>query len=778
MAKRCAPVARPHRNPPPEGEGACRALAIALRLAVCVVTIALLAFPAVAHAGRGDELYAAGDYAGALESFSRELAAHDLGPEVPATFLKMARCHIKLGQPWLAEVRLRRLLTDYPDTPEAAVGVAMLEDLLRARSAWGEAVHMSEGLLARARAATSRVPLQRLRARALAALGRDEQAAHVWAALYRADLSPAERERVATEVGEWLRGRPLPFLRWVIREFDYAFPSDYALLALIDHYRAQDPGLAKRLADHFREAFPGHRETASLLAPPPPPPAPPQPAAAGLRWPFFSAPAPPAHTYDPRRIDLLAPATGPLAGVGLSLFQGAQLAVERYNAGHEANDGRRIELRLRDTGEGEALAATAFAAITGAEPLPVAVIGPATSDAARILAPLAAAASLPLLTPSASAPDLTATHPYLFRHNLSDAAQVRLLVDYAVTERGARRLAVFYPRNDYGRHYRDLFVEEAECLGGEVVAKGTYDPEAVDFGDEIRNLLTQEAVANARKVADRPFTPAPLPPGTPPLPRDAAGNVLAGPPPPPELAPAEAPAPPPHDEERASALDAVFIPGPAEGVGMILPQLAYYGVEGAIWLGPEEWLEDLLIRRGEGFTSRAVFTTGFFPVAGEADGAFAADYQRRFHAEPDRLAAQAYEVADLVLTALDSGVATGPDLHAYLIGGPVMEGLGGPLWVDASGEIETRPRLLTVRHRHFVPLPEGLPPIVAWAPPADPQELMGPPQHLWELPLDSAEPEYAPAWPAAEGGPAVEGGGAEGMVPGLFKEDRWGIPIP
>jgi len=743
-----------------------------------VVALTLVLAPSVAHAGRGDELYAAGDYAGALESFSRELAANDLGPEVATTFLKMARCHIKLGQPWLAEVRLRRLLHDYPDTPAAAAGVALMEDLLRSRSAWQEAVQMTEGLLARARAATSRVPLQRLRARALSALGRDEQAAHVWADLYRADLSPAERERVAAEVGEWLRGRPLPFLRWVIREFDYAFPSDYALLALIDHYRGQDPGLAKRLADHFREAFPGHRETASLLAPPPPP-APPQPLATGLRWPFFSTPAAPAHTYDPRRIDLLAPATGPLAAVGLSLFQGAQLAVERYNAGREASDGRRVELRLRDTGEGEALATTAFAAITDAEPLPIAVIGPATSDAARMLAPLAAAASLPLLTPSASAPDLTATHSYLFRHNLSDAAQVRLLVDYAVTERGARRLAVFYPRNDYGRHYRDLFVEEAECLGAEVVAKATYDPEAVDFGGEIRNLLTQETAANARKVADRAFTPAPLPPGTPPLPRDAAGNLLAGPPPPEEMAPDEPPPPPsPQHEERASALDAVFIPGPAEGVGMILPQLAYYGVEGAIWLGPEEWLGEVFIRRGEGFTSRAVLTTGFFPVAGESDGAFAADYRGRFHAEPDRLAAQAYEVADLVLTALDSGVATGPDLHAYLIGGPVVEGLAGPMWVDASGEIESRPRLLTVRHRHFVPLPEGLPPVVAWAPPADPQEQMGPPAHLWELPLDHAEPEYAPAWPAVEGGPPVEESGAEGMVPGLFEEDRWGIPIP
>ena len=112
----------------------------------------------IAHASQGDERYAAGDYAGALESFSRELAASQLGPDAAPTFLKMARCHIKLGQPWLAEVRLRRLIHDYPDTPAAAGGVALLDELLRSRSAWQEAVHLAEGFLTQARAATTRVP--------------------------------------------------------------------------------------------------------------------------------------------------------------------------------------------------------------------------------------------------------------------------------------------------------------------------------------------------------------------------------------------------------------------------------------------------------------------------------------------------------------------------------------------------------------------------------------------------------------------------------------------
>lgn len=708
-------------------------------------------------ASDGDRLFVAGEYAAALAAYAEQVATHPEAPDLPDTFLKMARCHLRLNRPWLAEVRLRRLVADNVESDAGAQAVILLDRLLVGRQRAEEALHLADTHLAR-RPQRARAPLLAMRAHALVALGRHQEAAHAYAALHKT-LSAAERRGEAAEVERWLAPRPEPFLRWVIREFDTAFPSDYALLALIDRYRERDPRLARRLADHFLATFPDHPRAAGLRPPPPPP----------VVAPLITQPPPTlTRRYDPERIDLLLPTTGPLAEVGIALFQGATLAVEGYNAerDREGPGALQVTLTLHDTGANEAGAEAALQGLLDREALPLAVVGPATSPGCRRLAPLAAAAGLPLITPSAAAADLPDGYPYLFRVGMDDASQVARLLDYAVGERGAYRLACLYPNNDYGAHFRDLFVERARCLGAEVVAEASYSPDGVDFGPPIRNLLAQEQAANARLVAERPFIPEPPDPALPRLAWLADGTLLPGP----VAEPAEPPSQP-NGVERSSGIDAVFLPGPAATVGLVMAQLVYYGVEEAVWLATEEAATAELIERGERFTGRAAIATGFFPVPGSPAAAFAAAYRNRFGSDPDRLAAQAYQAARVILTGLDRGVRSGPDLAAFLGRKPALDGLFGPLAVDEGGEIATLPTLLTVRHRHLVPLPDGLPALTTWAPPSDPWTVVGPPAAVWQLPLTDETPLPETTAPPPEDNP-------EGMRPGLFEEDRWGIPIP
>ncbi len=708
-------------------------------------------------ASDGDRLFVAGEYAAALAAYAEQVATHPEAPDLPDTFLQMARCHLRLNRPWLAEVRLRRLLADNLESDAGAQAVILLDRLLAKRQRAEEALHLAETLLAR-RPRRARPALLAMRAHALVALGRHQEAAHAYAALHET-LSPAQQQGEATEVERWLAPRPEPFLRWVIREFDTAFPSDYALLALIDRYRERDPRLARRLADHFLATFPDHPRAAALRPPPPPP------VAAPL---ITQAPPRVARAYDPERIDLLLPTTGPLAEVGIALFQGATLAVERYNAerDREAPGALQVTLTLHDTGANEAGAEAALRGLLDRDTLPLAVVGPATSPACRRLAPLAAVAGLPLVTPSAAAADLPDSYPYLFRVGMSDASQVARLLDYAVGERGAHRLACLYPNNGYGAHFRDLFVERARCMGVEVVAQASYPPDGVDFGPPIRNLLVQERAANARLVADRPFIPAPPDPALPRLPWLADGTLLPGP-----VADSAAPPPQPNGVERSSGIDAVFLPGPAATVGLVMAQLTYYGVEEAVWLATEEAATPELIERGERFARKAAIATGLFAAPGSPAAAFASRYRNRFGSDPDRLAAQAYQAVQVILTGLDQGVRSGPDLAAFLGRGPALDGLAGPLTVDEGGEIAVPPTLITVRRHRFERLPEGLPELTSWSPPADPWTVVGPPAAPWQLPLTDSPPSPEASAPPPEDNP-------EGMTPGLFEEDRWGIPIP
>ena len=714
-----------------------------------------VAAAAAGAASDGDRLFAAGDYAGALAAYAEEVATHPEAPDLPDTFLKMARCHLRLHRPWLAEVRLRRILADDLESDAAAAAVGLLDRLLDQRQRWEEALHLADTFLAR-QPVRARLALLAMRAHALVALGRHQEAMGAFATLHRA-LPAAARPAVEAEVERWLATRPEPFLRWVIRKQGTAFPADYALLALIDRYREGEPELARRLTDQFLDTFPDHPRAAGLRQPPSPPVE------------VFVQP-PPAITrrYDPERIDLLLPTTGPLAEVGIALFQGATLAVEGYNAerDREAPGAIQVTLTLHDTGSTESGAERALQGILDREPLPLAVVGPATSPACRRLAPLAAAAGLPLITPSAAAPDLPFPYPYLFRVGMSDASQVARLLDYAVGERGARTLACLYPNNGYGAHFRDLFVERARCLGAEVVAQASYPPDGVDFGRPIRNLLAQEQAANARLVADRPFVPESPDSALPRLPWLPDGTLLPGP-----VATSTEPPPPPDGVERSSGIDAVFLPGPAATVGLVMAQLTYYGVEEAVWLATEDAATPELIERGERFARKAAISSGFFPAPGSPAAAFAAAYRKRFGADPDRLAAQAYQAVRVILTGLDQGVRSGPDLAAFLGRGPDLDGLAGPLTVDVGGEIAIRPTLITVRRHRFVVLPEGLPELTSWSPPAAPWTVVGPPAAVWQLPVAEPPEPADQATPTPEDNP-------EGMAPGLFKEDRWGIPIP
>ena len=693
-------------------------------------------------AGEGDRLFAAGDYAAALAAYAQEVAANPQAADRPTTLLQMARCHLRLHRPWLAEVRLRRLLDEDLETDAAATAATLLDQLLVEQRRWEEALQIADTLLGH-QPVRARPRLLAMRTHALIALDRHEEAARAFATLYR--TLPADQRPAVEEVAQrWLAARPDSFLRSVIGAFDASFPADYALLMLIERLRDGDPNLARRLTNQFLATFPGHPRAAALRPPPPPPVAAPVVAAAPV-----AVVPPPAvvRSYDAGRIDLLAPTTGPLAAIGNALFQGATLAVEAYNAQRQPPPGSPpVTLTLHDTGDEAVQAEATLRNLLGRDPLPVAVIGPATSPACRRLAPLAAAVGLPLITPSAAAPDLPLDYPYLFRVGMSDEAQVARLVDHAVRARGARRLACLYPNNAYGNHFRDLFVEQARCLGLGLVAQANYPPGAVDFGGPIRSLLAQEEAANARLVAERPFVAAPPDPVAPlPWPAESAGLP--------------APPPRPNRPRQISGIDAVFLPGPAATVGLAMAQLSYYGVEEAVWLATEEAAAPELIERGERFARAAVIATGFSPTASQGAAAFATTYRSRYGHDPDRLAFQAYQAVQVVVAGLAQGVRSGPDLAAFLGHSLTVDGLTGPLSVEPGGEIATPPVLLTVRIRRLVALPDDLSEITTWTPPTGSETAGG----------ARATDEATPPTPATN---------PEGMAPGRFQEDRSEIPIP
>lgn len=111
-----------------------------------------------------------------------------------------------------------------------------------------------------------------------------------------------------------------------------------------------------------------------------------------------------------------------------------------------------------------------------ADPEIVAVIGHLQSYVTVPAAAVYDLSGLVLLAPTATDPELTARgYRHVFRASFSQAAIGRQLAQIAA-ERGHKRVAIEYIRNNYGRGLANAFEESAGGLGLTIAARQSYDP--------------------------------------------------------------------------------------------------------------------------------------------------------------------------------------------------------------------------------------------------------------------------------------------------------------
>src|SRR3989442_10815476 len=156
--------------------------------------------------------------------------------------------------------------------------------------------------------------------------------------------------------------------------------------------------------------------------------------------------------------------------------QAAELAVAEIN-GKGGVKGRPLKLRVADD-SGREDTAVRVAEELYRDPDVVAVVGHLTSGttiaAARVYG--GGTSPVPVISPSASSPDLSGMNPYFFRVCPSDLSHGPELARFARQSLGAKRAGVVYINNDYGRGIRKTFAGEFTRLGRVVVAADTYVP--------------------------------------------------------------------------------------------------------------------------------------------------------------------------------------------------------------------------------------------------------------------------------------------------------------
>ena len=378
----------------------------------------------------------------------------------------------------------------------------------------------------------------------------------------------------------------------------------------------------------------------------------------------------------PNIVGCLLPLSGPFAIYGQEVLNGLELGLDIFHEGSE--DISSIELVIRDT-EGDPEIAIEAIKELAEEERAIVTIGPLISKVAEGVVEKAEELGVPIITLSQSE-GITKKGEMVFQNCLSPEDQIRSLINKVMGEMGLMRFAILYPATPYGRYYMNKLWDKVESRGGEITAIESYNPKDTDFATEIKKLVGL-------------FYPRPESDMEEEEERELEEKEE-------ELE---------EEPEPIIDFDAIFIPDSYERIALIAPQLAYYDVVGVTLLGTNLWYSPKLIETTGRYVRGAIFPSGFFPGSGyKGVDSFVDQYKGNFGQEPGLLAAIGYDTIRIVKEIVkEKGehIKTREDLRSALAGNKYFDSVTGPMVFDNKRRAKRNPLLLTVRGRHFLPMP-------------------------------------------------------------------------
>ncbi len=338
---------------------------------------------------------------------------------------------------------------------------------------------------------------------------------------------------------------------------------------------------------------------------------------------------PPATTpaADRKTIELGAifPLTGDGASYGLRAKRGIELRAEELNAQGGLLD-REVKVDFQD-GRNDAREAVSIATkFTTIDKAPV-IFGSAGSTVSLAIAPIANRHKVVMISPISSSTQLSEQGgPYFFRTCPADDLQAEILANW-VHESGAKRVAVVYTNNSWGKPLTDGFKQKFTAMGGDVLLIEGVAENISDFRTIIAKLKTLEN------------------------------------------------------------LDAVVSPTyPKEG-GTFVRQAKELGLNkplfgGDNWGSPE-------FRGAAGSAAEGVFYTAPSETTTPEYVEFAKRYQAKYEEEPDVLAAYAYDAADAVFRAIEACKSLEGDKIQQALFGVSFTGVSGQIAFKPNGDIKS-----------------------------------------------------------------------------------------
>jgi len=335
------------------------------------------------------------------------------------------------------------------------------------------------------------------------------------------------------------------------------------------------------------------------------------------------------------KIGVIAPLSGSMASYGIEMLRGVKLALQDSKSKNNLNVSVKLEIFDNSGTNGKT--------ISGVEEL-------IARDVSLIIGPLKSANAfcaaavckyhrdIPLLVPAASAKGIASVADNVFQLTPDSDLISRKIADYAVDNLGINQFAILSPSDDYGEEVSAAFAREIESRGTKLVKISFYQRGITDFKrplTEIKNVLTAGMdTLLAQGLVD--------------------SSLYINPKKPDELLP---------KFEWPVELGAMFIPGYADEVALIAPQVAFGQIK-TVLLGNEGWADPDVLRTARGYLDGSVFATDFFPFEDDPNWfSFSQRFKKDFSVEPSRVAGLSYDAMILALKSISKSKSANKSLY-------------------------------------------------------------------------------------------------------------------
>lgn len=177
------------------------------------------------------------------------------------------------------------------------------------------------------------------------------------------------------------------------------------------------------------------------------------------------------------KIGYAGPMTGDYSQFGIDMSNAMKLAVTDLGD----VQGWKVEMAIEDDGGG-AEGGAAVANKLVADTTFVAMAGHAFSGATAAAMPIYEKAGIPMMSPSATNPDLTTKGSTVFNRNaFTDTEQGIGAAKYLFDNLGIKKLALMHDGSDYGQGLAKVVEENFVAMGGEAVAFEAITPGESDY---------------------------------------------------------------------------------------------------------------------------------------------------------------------------------------------------------------------------------------------------------------------------------------------------------